>query len=196
MRMNRWFMSWMFNKGENNMSKILEKIKNDEFKRSELTIIRKNTLNKFNNGDNGAKDILDAIDLSKPTDEYILFMGFCPNADFNNRLDIEWKEKGICRFDWEESEIQLERFLQICAGDLVVLKLQNIHKQVMKLYGFGRVRRVAHDENNTRYLMMDWSKQNEIIEIPLMGATATVNIRQMKDIEKQMPEKFFNWANL
>lgn len=43
-----------------------------------------------------AKIIIDAINLATPSDTEILFMGFCPDADIDNRLDIEWREKGIC----------------------------------------------------------------------------------------------------
>jgi hypothetical protein len=36
--------------------------------------------------------VLDAILQAKPRDQYYLFMGFCPNAELANRLDIEWNE--------------------------------------------------------------------------------------------------------
>jgi hypothetical protein len=173
--------------------KIIAKIKNNEFSRAELARIRINSMAKYNNGDDSAKKILDLIDLSKPIDEYILFMGFCPNADFENRLDLEWKEKGICRFDWEESEVQTNRFYEICAGDLVVLKKREKFGKTMNLYGFGRVNQIAHDEDNVRYFIMDWDKQDEIIEVPLMGCNSTVDVKSMENVEKQMPQEFFDW---
>ena len=66
--------------------------------------------------------VLDAINIAIPEDAYILFMGFCPGAEFNNRLDSDWKEQGVCRFDYGKSEHQVERFNTICTGDLVILK--------------------------------------------------------------------------
>ncbi len=97
--------------------KQIDNIKNRKKTRDYLGKLRKNAEIKFEQGDVGAKVVIDEIDKTIPTDQYILFMGFCPDANVSNRLDSEWKEKGICRFDWEESEPQMERFYSICSGD-------------------------------------------------------------------------------
>ncbi len=176
--------------------KIIEKIKNNEFSHDELLRIRNNSLNKLEKGDESAQKILDLIGLSKPIDSYILFMGFCPDANFENRLDIEWKKEGICRFDWDKSKYQTARFERICAGYLVVLKKREKFGETMKLYGYGRVLQAKNDSNNVRYLEVDWSEQNEIIEVPLMGCNSTVDIKKMEDVEKQMPAEFFEWCRI
>ena len=173
--------------------KTIEKITSGSLSRSDLVNIKKNAEIKFSKGDLDAKDVLIAINNAKPIDAYILFMGFCPNADFNNRLDTEWKEKGICKFDFPESEVQVERFDTICAGDRVVLKKIESFGKTMRLFGHGRVKSVAYDENGLRYLVMNWSPQERVIEVPLMGAFSTVNIKSIEAVEDEMPEEFWRW---
>ena len=92
-----------------------------------------------------------------------------------------------------ESEVQLERFCRICTGDLVVLKKREVFGVSMKLYGYGRVTKVCYDEENIRYLEVDWSEQDAIIEVPLMGCNSTVDIKSMADVEAEMPDQFFEW---
>lgn len=161
--------------------------------RSDLTSLRANALQKFAKGDKEARLVLEAINLAKPTDSYVLFMGFSPDADFNNRLDIEWKAKGICRFDYLESTQQLERFKSICVGDLVVLKKREKFGETMKLFGYGRVKEVAYDERDIRYLVMNWADQSEIIEVPLMACNSTVDVRSIEAVEGEMPQEFWDW---
>ena len=67
--------------------------------------------------------------------------------------------------------------------------------KTMKLHGYGRVKAVAYDQNNVRYLIMDWADQEEIIEVPLMGANSTVDIRTIEAVEDVMPEKFYKWLS-
>ena len=101
---------------------ILDKISMGKMSRSELQDLRNNALSKLKAGDEEAMEVVSAIDVAKPSDTYILFMGFCPDADICNRLDIEWKALGICTFDFPESTVQVNRFNHVLAGDLVVLK--------------------------------------------------------------------------
>ncbi len=161
--------------------------------RADLVKLKRNADDKFASGDTEAKEVLIAINNAKPIDSYILFMGFCPGADFSERLDTEWKEKGICRFDYLESEHQLERFNTICKGDLVVLKKREKFGKTMKVYGHGRVSSVAYDEDDIRYLEMIWSAQDEVIEVPLMSCNSTVEIRLIEDVEDAMPNEFYKW---
>jgi hypothetical protein len=173
--------------------KIIERVKSGTMSRADLVKLKRNADQKFSTGDTEAKAVLDAINNSTPADSYILFMGFCPGADFDERLDIEWKEKGICRFDYIESQRQLERFNTICKGDLVILKKREQFGKTMKLYGHGRVSSVAYDEKNIRYLIMNWSTQENIIEVPLMGCNSTVDIKSMETVEDEMPDEFYQW---
>ncbi len=161
--------------------------------RADLVKLKRNADEKYANGDIEAKEVLNAINNSAPADSYILFMGFCLNADFDERLDIEWKEKGVCRFDYLKSLPQLERFNKICKGDLVVLKKREIFGKTMKLYGHGRVSSVVYDEKNIRYLLMSWSDQKNIIEVLLMGCNSTVDIKSIEAVEDEMPEEFYKW---
>jgi len=175
--------------------RVIKRIKSGELSRADMIRLRRNADQRYATGDADAKHVIEAINNSAPADEYILFMGFCPGADFSNRLDTEWKEKGICRFDYLESESQVERFNSICTGDLVILKKREKFGKTMKLYGYGRVKAVAYDQNNVRYLIMDWADQEEIIEVPLMGANSTVDIRTIEAVEDVMPEKFYKWLS-
>jgi len=96
-------------------------MENSDYSRAELHQLLTNAETKFKAGDD-AKIIIDAINLSRPSDKEILFMGFCPDGNIENRLDIEWCEKGICTFDWEERETQMERFQNVRVGGKIVLK--------------------------------------------------------------------------
>ena len=173
--------------------KVIERVKSGKMSRSDLVKLKRNADEIYANGDIYAKEVIDAINNATPTDSYILFMGFCPGADFSERLDTEWKEKGLCRFDYLESEHQLERFNRICKGDLVILKKREKFGKTMKLYGHGRVNSVAYDKNDIRYLIMDWSDQENIIEVPLMGCNSTVDIKSIEAVENEMPEEFYEW---
>jgi hypothetical protein len=173
--------------------KAIERIRGNGMSRADLARLKTNAEKKLTAGDVEAKTVLDEIDNATPLDSYVLFMGFCPNADFSERLDIEWKAEGICRFDYLESEHQAERFNSICKGDLVVLKKREKFGKTMNLYGHGRVLSIAHDETNTRYFKMDWSAQDEVIEVPLMGCNSTVDVKSMAMIEREMPEEFYDW---
>lgn len=175
--------------------KAIDKVKSGTMPRDELAKLKGNAEGLLKKGDADAQFVLDEIDIASPADSYVLFMGFCPDADFNERLDMEWKEKGICRFDYVESEQQLERFSTICPGDLVVLKKREKFGKTMKLYGHGRVKSISYDENSRKYLNMDWSEQEGIIEVPLMGCNSTVDIRSMEAVEGEMPEEFYTWVS-
>ncbi len=61
------------------------------------------------------------------------------------------------------------------------------------IYGHGRVSSIAYDENNVRYLVMDWSSQEEIIEVPLMGCNSTVDVKSIEAVEDEMSEEFYKW---
>ena len=75
--------------------KLIHKISAGELSRGDLNNLRLNALNKLTNGDDDAKAVLSAIGVAAPKDTYILFMGFCPNGDINNRQDTEWKKDGV-----------------------------------------------------------------------------------------------------
>lgn len=175
--------------------KVLSRIRSGEMSRADLTGLRDNAIQKLAAGDADAQAIISEINIAKPKDQYILFMGFCPGADFNERLDTEWKAKGICRFDYLESTHQLERFSSICVGDLVILKKREQFGKTMKLYGHGRVTGVGYDDDSIRFLKVDWSSQDEVIEVPLMGCNSTVDIKNIEVVESEMPEEFYRWRH-
>ena len=177
--------------------KIIESISSGRLDRAQLSQIKKNADEKLKQGDMDAQAVIDAIHISIPSDKYILFMGFCPNAEVENRLDIEWKEKGICSFEYTESVPQMERFDSIRAGDLVVLKKRESFGKTMKLYGHGRVKSgVSIDGDGAHILQMNWSDQDDVIEVPLMGANSTVDIRTIERVEEEMPNAFFEWLGI
>jgi hypothetical protein len=172
---------------------IISRIAQGLLSRSDLRDLRINAVSKFQAGDEEAREVLAAIDAGVPSDQYILFMGFCPDADINNRLDIEWKQRGVCEFTYYESAVQLERFNRVCAGDLVVLKKREKFGESMTLHGHGRVSRVEIDDQGHHALVMDWSEQNRVIEVPLMGCNSTVDTKSIAAVEAEMPPEFFNW---
>lgn len=171
----------------------IDQLRKGSLTRAQIAVLQENAKRLLNKGDEDAKFVLDEIQYSKPTDTSILFMGFCPEADFSNRLDIHWKEQGICRFDYLESEVQLNRWYEVCVGDLIVLKKREKFGKTMKLYGFGRVIKICRDEEHVRYFDVDWAEQSTEIEVPLIGCNSTVDIKSMALVEQEMPAEFWYW---
>ena len=173
---------------------ILDRIRSKTLSKGELRQLRENALRLHAQGDADAQTVLDEIDLASPADKEIVFMGFCPDADVNNRLDTEWRVKGICTFDYPEDKIQLTRFNNIWSGDLIILKKIQERGKTMRLYGHGRVTGAKYVDG-VRYLEMNWSNQATVIEVPLMGANSTVNVKSIEQVEAEMPTDFYRWLN-
>jgi len=176
------------------IQKTIERIKSGTVSRNELDTLRANAESRRHLP--GAQELLAAIQMAKPLNTYMVFMGFCPNAEFSNRLDLEWKKQGTCTFDYYEDEVQSARFNSIMPGDIIVLKKREVFGVSMKVYGHGIVTSYAYDSENRRILNVTWSDQNEVIETPLMGANSTVNIKDMSVINNEMPEQFFQWLQV
>jgi TPR repeat protein len=123
----------------------------------------------------------------------IVFFGFCPGADFSRRLDTRWKELGICEFQYFESKVQVKRFASIEIGDLIVLKKRQIIGKTMRVYGYGLVTGITKDDKGNRVLKVDWSSQEQVIEVPLLGCNATIDIRDIDKVRADMPDAFFEW---
>jgi len=174
---------------------VIDKIQSGTYTRSELIKLRSNAEALQKKGDAAAAAVIAEIDMATPVDKTIVFMGFCPDANFDNRLDIAWKEQGICTFIFLQSERQVDRFNDIWPGDLIVLKKRHKFGKTMLLYGHGRAIGNKYDQDNNRYLEMDWSPQDQIIEVPLMGCNSTVDVRTIEQVESEMPVDFFGWLN-
>lgn len=172
---------------------VIERIRQNKHSRSELLAIRINAQSKVDSGDSDAQTVVDEIDATVPLDTHVVFMGFCPDADFDNRLDLEWKEQGVCTFIHLDSEHQLKRFNGILPGDLIVLKKRHEFGKSMRLYGHGRATGVKFDSNGNRYIEMNWSQQDQVIEVPLMGCNSTIDIRTTEQVEDEMPQEFYSW---
>ena len=135
-----------------------------------------------------------AVDLRKFNNQ-IVFFGFCPGADFSKRLDTRWKQLGICEFQYFKSESQVKRFASIETGDLIVLKKRQVFGKTMRVYGYGLVTGITKDNKGNRVLKVDWSSQEQVIEVPLMGCNATIDIRDSDKVRAEMPAKFVEWLN-
>jgi hypothetical protein len=131
----------------------------------------------------------------KKFDKKIIFFGFCPGADFSKRLDTRWKQLGICEFQYFESKVQVKRFASIEVGDLIVLKKRQIIGKTMRVYGYGLVTGITKDDKGNRVLKVDWSSQEQVIEVPLMGCNATIDIRTINKVRAEMSDEFFEWLN-
>lgn len=176
--------------------KIIEHIKSGQLTRVELQALRENATAKFKGGDTDAQAVILAMDTAISKDTYIIFMGFCPNADLSNRLDTEWRERGICTFDYDESISQMDRFRAIVPGDLLILKKRQVFGKTMRIYGHGRVHATRTGTDGRRFLEMAWSMQDEVMEVPLMGCDSTVNLRTLETVEAEMPVQFFDWLRI
>lgn len=178
---------------QHEISTVIDRIRNGGYGRSDLIKLHSNAKAMQAKGDADAAAVFTELGIATPFDKAIIFMGFCPGADFARRLDKEWKRKGICEFKWRESKAQHDRFCEIWPGDLIVLKKREQFGKTMRLYGHGRVAGVKHDVDDDRYLLMDWSDQNQVIEVPLMGCNSTVEVRTIEQVEEAMPAAFFDW---
>lgn len=74
--------------------KQIDKIESGSMTRAELVKLKENAENLVLKRDADAMFVLHAINEAKPADPYYVFMGFCPDANIENRLDTEWKERG------------------------------------------------------------------------------------------------------
>ena len=141
--------------------------------------------------------VLKAIEQAKPKDLYYVFMGFCPDATLDNRLDAEWRRDGICYMQhWDGNERQVQDFDDIKVGDLVVLKKNQVMGKTMRLYGHGRVAGIQyanHPLREDRYLTTQWAAPTEEIEVPSIGCSARVNVRTADRVHAEMPDKFYEW---
>ena len=173
--------------------KQIKMIRSGSMSREKMAKMRRNAERCLKEGEQDAQAVLNELDRGKPCDEKFVFMGFCPGASFENRLDTEWKNKEICTFTFTESEHQLERFHDIFREDLIILKKRQEFGKTMRLYGHGRAKSWAFDDDGNRYLIMNWSSQEEVLEVPLMGCNSTVDVKTRDYVEGQMPEEFYEW---
>jgi hypothetical protein len=175
------------------IQKKIDEINSGKYSRSELQKIKDNANRMLEMGKTEVLSIIDALTNAVPSDRYIVFMGFCPAGSIENSQYEDWMGKGIRTYDWFDDAAQTQAFEQICVNDLVVLKKQNINAQKMTLHGWGRVKSISHNRAEGHVLAMDWSSQKEVIEVPLMGITKTVNVRALAHIEEKLPDSFFSW---
>lgn len=175
---------------------IIDKIKSGKFTRSELFKVRENAENKAKNGDERAREVIEIINSTAvpPLQAEYIFMGFCPDTSFESRQDIDWKKRGICNFEFIQNTLQLKRFCDIMPGDTIILKKRHEFGESMWLYGHGKVKSVgSRRKDGIPYCVMDWSKQEQILEVPLMGCNTTVDVRTLQVVEKILHPDFWKW---
>lgn len=174
--------------------KILKIISEGKLSRAKLVTVREHAQQKIAKGDLDAWQVLKAVDAQAVPDlerEYA-FIGFCPGGDIKNRQDMDWIAKGQCVFNFVDSTHQLERFHKIMPGDTIILKKREQFGETMILSRHGKVKRVVEPG---RVLDVDWCQSDQVIEVPLMGANSTVDIRGIATVEKEMPEQFWSWIS-
>jgi hypothetical protein len=179
--------------------KLIQRIRAGEIRRADLVIYEANARQKRNDQD--AIFLLEAIAQARPKDLYYVFMGFCPNADMNNRRDIEWRKQGRCTMEkWDGwSARQLADYESIKVGDLIVLKKRQKIGVSMRLFGYGRVTGINYEPGADfldRYLEVAWSNQSAVIEVPLLGCNATINLLDVDDVNRRMPAEFIDWLGV
>lgn len=176
----------------------IERVRKGEHSRTDLLKLKTNAKLLLSKGNTDAQFLIDEINRTPVTalqKEYV-FMGFCPGGDINNRLDSEWMEEGFCKFDFHESLPQLERFRRIHTGDVIILKKREKFGETMQLFGHGVVKKLLETEHSQpQYLRVDWFKPDANIEVPLMGCNSTVDVRSIAEVEKNMPDAFWDWLN-
>jgi len=128
-----------------------------------------------------------------PNDRRIVFIDFCPGGVVVQRLDIGWIQQGICTFDYFSSEEQWETFQSISMGDLIVMKRDLLTSQTTRLYAHGRVVALELNENRDRVLIVDWSHEQDQIEVPRVVCNNMVKIQGIEEVEASMPVEFWCW---
>jgi len=128
-----------------------------------------------------------------PKDRRIVFVDFCPGGVVVQRLDIGWLQQGICTFDHFSSEEQWETFQSISMGDLIVMKRDLLTSQTTRLYAHGRVVALELNENRDRVLIVDWSHEQDQIEVPRVVCNNMVKIQGIEEVEASMPVEFWCW---
>ena len=174
----------------------IHKIQNDELTRTEMFQIRENAKALLLKGEVRAQEVIDAINLKAvpELEAYYVFMGFCPGADLENRLDDKWTEEGICEFNFIQSETQLKQFCEIHTGDTMILKKRETFGETQNLSYHGKVTGVSDSKvTGLRYLRVDWKKPSKFLIVPLMGCNATVNLRKLEVVERDLPKEFWGW---
>ena len=173
--------------------KVQKILASNSLTRTELANYRDRILNMIEVADPHRAELMRAFDNATPSDSYLVFMGFCPGADFSHRQDLRWRQLGICEFEFDESEIQIRRFAGILVGDQIILKKREIIGKTMKLYGHGKVVGVDYTPEGRRFLRMDWAATDIVIKVPLMGCNSTVNLKKTSAVLKDMPSEFHAW---
>jgi hypothetical protein len=173
--------------------KTIDRINNKNLSRTEMATLEARARDAIMRGDAGAQSVLDAIAVAMEKTRYIVFIGFCPGGSVRNRLDIAWKQQGICTFEYFSSDDQFEKFVSIRVGDLIVLRKRQQIGKTMRLYGHGRV--TARDLSNSgdRILQVKWSEQRDEIVVPLMSCNEAINVRDIIKVEAVMPLEFWDW---
>lgn len=128
-----------------------------------------------------------------PHDRRIAFVDFCPGGVVVQRLDIGWIQQGICTFDYFSSEEQWETFQSISMGDLIVMKRDLLISQTTRLYAHGRVVALELNENRDRVLIVEWSHEQDQIEVPRVVCKNMVKIQDIDEVEAAMPVEFWHW---
>jgi len=182
--------------------KLIDKLRSGTVSRASIANYEINAARARSLGKPWPQDVLDALRQAKPRDLYYAFIAFCPNADINNRVDGVWREQGICSIEsWESprSKQQAADFMSIKVGDLVIMKKNQVYGATMHLSGHGRVtgiRNATDAKTVDHVLLMDWSPQMTEIEVPAMGCTATVNLRDVDRVHQEMPAEFYTWLGI
>jgi hypothetical protein len=85
-------------------------------------------------------------------------------GELANLVDGRWRAEGICTFNYDESEVQMNQFRSIVAGGLIFLKKSEVHGKLMTLHGHGhghghgRVTGTRTGADGRRELLLDWSQ--------------------------------------
>jgi len=173
--------------------KVLKILSSSSLTRTGLEAYRERILDMLAEDDPSHAELTRAFDNAVPSDSYLVFMGFCPGADFVRRQDTRWRTLGICEFEFDQSETQVRRFSTIRVGDQIILKKREIIGKTMKLYGHGKVIGVDYTVEGRRVLKMEWHPDETIIEVPLMGCNSTVNLKKTATVLNEMPPEFHRW---
>ncbi len=183
--------------------KVIEKIKSGGYSRVDLLQLRDNAEKRLKEkpGNDAAIEVIQKINTSYVPElqrQYV-FVAFKPHSRIEDALDKQWYAGGFYDLKYYDDPNQMAHYYKILPGDMVITKTNSTREKVagkgtMQLFAHGIVTEVVNSaKTNHRWFKVDWTVPDEFIEVPLMGCTKAIGVRDIELVEDRMPPEFWHW---
>lgn len=185
---------------------LIDKIKNCQYSRAELLQLRKNATRILEKKpeDPEAIEVLETISTTyvPQLQENYLFVAFKPHSKIEDAVDKQWYAGGFYDLQYYEDPVQMGYYYNILCGDILITKTNSTTVRQpghgkMQLFAHGVVTEIVDSKkNNHRWYKVDWKQPEYFIEVPLIGCTKAIGVRDLALVEEKMPEEFWEWLKL